>query len=270
MEHMRETKMSAEERQQRILIALDRLSFVTVPNMAKDFGVSEMTMRRDLDKLADAGKLERTHGGAMALHSTDKARLDLVEPTFESRTAISTSEKQAIARFAAGIVTIGQTIALDIGSTCFALAQQLAHEKINVFTNSLKIAVFLAEQKANAYVPPGQIYGSEPSIVGPQAVEHLEKFRFDISFIGISGITEAGFYDYSLEDTNVKRTLVKNSQRSIVLADSSKFDRMSVALICDFEPIESIITDAEPPEWLAEACKAVDTKILVADSKADK
>ena len=261
MEHVRETKMSAEERQQRILIALDRLGFVTVPNMAKDFGVSEMTMRRDLDKLADAGKLERTHGGAMALHSADKLRLDLVEPTFESRAAVSASEKQAIARCAAGIVTAGQTVALDIGSTCFALAQQLAHEQINVFTSSLKIAAFLAEQKANAYVPPGQVHGSEPSIIGPQAVDHLEKFRFDIAFIGISGVAETGFYDYSLEDANVKRTLVKNSQRAVVLADSTKFDRMSVALISDFGPVESIITDTEPPEWLAEACKAADTKI---------
>ena len=265
MTEVRESKMSAAERHHRILQMLEQTGFITVPEMAARCGVSEMTMRRDLDKLSEAGELERTHGGAMAPRSDRKINLDLVEPRFEYRAEIFADEKLAIARRAAREVTRGQTIALDVGSTCFTLAQQLSTLQIRLFTSSLKIAASLSEKRANVYVPPGQIYGSEPSIVGSHAVEHLGNFNFDIAFIGISGVTDTGFYDYSLEDANIKRALVGKSRRIVILADSSKFGRMSVALISDFKPVESIITNAPPPEWLAEICKTSGTRIIIAN-----
>ena len=265
MVEQREIKLSTEARQQRILQTLEHKGFVTVPEMASKCCVSEMTTRRDLDKLAEAGELERTHGGAISLRSGERVSLDLIEPRYESRMEVNAAEKRAIAGCAAEMVGIGQTVALDVGSTCFNLAQHLCDRQINIFTSSLKIAAFLSEKKASAYVPPGQIYGSEPSIVGPQAVDHLANFRFDLAFIGVSGVTEFGFHDYSVEDTNIKRALVNNAQRAIILMDSSKFGRMSVAQISSFDPIEAIIIDASPPGWLVEICKNRDTNITLAN-----
>ncbi|MHC8510042.1 MAG: DeoR/GlpR family DNA-binding transcription regulator [Rhodospirillales bacterium] len=264
MDAVPEAKLQARERHARILEALARDQFVTVPGMAGACRVSEMTMRRDLDKLAEIGRLERTHGGAASLSSNASLGFDLLEPRFESRTAVHTEEKASIARAAARLIEPEQTIALDIGSSTFALARRIAETPLNVFTSSLKIAAYLAEKRPNVYVPAGQVAGSEPSLIGHQAVKHLRTFRFDVAFIGVSSVSENGFYDYSLEDANIKRTLIECAERAVVLIDSSKFGRISVEHVAGFEAVDTVISEARPPAWLRKACAAAQTEIILA------
>ena len=138
---------------------------------------------------------------------------------------------------------------------------------MNVFTTSLKIGMFLAEHTPKVYLPGGLINGSEPSLIGPQAIENLKKYRLDTAFIGVSGVSESGFFDYSLEDTDVKHSLIDVSRQVVVLMDSSKFDRMSVAHVCSFDVVDVVISDKPPPAWFDEACKLSGTKIIVAQGK---
>ena len=232
---------------------LDRVrvsGYVSVPDLANDCSVSEMTMRRDLDLLANKKLIERTHGGAAALDEIATAEFDLVEPAVQMRSGQNRREKSAISKAAAELVFPSQTIALDIGSTTFELANAIAHVPVNVYTNSLSIALRLNTEEPRVYLPAGLVFGTEPSIIGAQAVKHFSQLHFDLAFIGVSGVSDNGFYDYSLEDSEIKRALISCSQKSVVLIDSSKFDRMSVVHVSGFDDIDMIITDNEPPENL--------------------
>lgn len=257
-------KLHAAQRYSLILQALDESGFVTVPEMAEACNVSEMTMRRDLDFLSEKKRLERTHGGASKLDSAGAVIVDLVEPNIAARSVVNSEGKSAIARSAAGLIQPNQTIALDIGTTALCLADLLLDHDVNIYTSSLKIAGVLSGQKPSVFVPGGRIFGSEPSVVGPQTVKGLSDLCFDVVFIGASGITDAGFYDYSLEDTHIKRALIEGSQKVVALIDSTKFNRMSVAKVCALKDVDMLVTDAEPPEQLLETLKAAGVTVQIA------
>ncbi len=259
-----EPKMQAAQRHKRIVDRIRERGFVTVPELAAECSVSEMTMRRDLDNLAERALIARTHGGAALLEGPGALMVDLIEPAFLARTEVNRAEKAAIGKMAARLIDDGQTVALDIGSTALELAHAIANRAINVYTSSLKIAMYLNRQVPNVYVPTGKIVGTEPSIIGAQAVQQIAQLNFDIVFIGVSGCSEGGFYDYSMEDSEIKRALIKCSQKRIVLADSSKFNRMSVVRVSSLEGIDALVTDAEPPENLRKLFDAAGIEVLIA------
>lgn len=257
-------KLHATQRHSLILQALDETGFVTVPEMADACHVSEMTMRRDLDFLSENRRLERTHGGATRLDSKSAVMVDLVEPNIDARSVVNSEGKNAIARCAAELIQPRQTIALDIGTTTLSLASTLLDRDVNIYTSSLKIAGLLAGKKPSVFVPGGRIFGSEPSVVGPQAVRCLNDLCFDVVFIGASGVTDAGFYDYSLEDTHIKRALIEGAQKVVALIDSTKFDHMSVAKICALKEVDLLVTDDGPPQPLLETLKAAGVTVQLA------
>ena len=257
-------KQAITQRHEFILQVLRKDGLVSVPGIASDFGMSEMTVRRDLDKLAERNLLIRIHGGAKSLQHFDGLDVDLVEPSFDERTAKNRRAKAAIAQCALQLVEENQTIALDIGTTVFELAHQLRDLSVRVVTSSLKIAGYLAQSRASVYVPGGQVSGTEPSVIGADAAEHLRSFLFDTAFLGVSGLTADGFYDYSLEDTAIKKVLIGCAQKSVVLLDSSKFERLSVVKISTLERIDVLVTDTPPPVSLHDALDAAGVQVEVA------
>lgn len=259
-----ESKMLATQRHRLIVERIRERGFATVPELAVECSVSEMTMRRDLDQLAERALISRTHGGAALIEGAGALMVDLVEPAFWARTEVNRAEKAAIGRMAASLIDDGQTVALDIGSTALELAHAVAGRAINVYTCSLKIATYLNCHTPNVYVPTGKIVGSEPSIVGAQTVQQIAQLNFDIVFIGVSGCSEGGFYDYSLEDSEIKRALITCSQKRVVLLDSSKFNRMSVVRVSDLAGVDALVTDAEPPKNLRKMFDAAGVDILIA------
>ena len=112
-------------------------------------------------------------------------------------------------------------------------------------------------------MPAGNVRPEELSICGPTAVSHFENFWFDISFIGVSGITRDGFFDYSMDDLDLKRVYVARSTKKIVLCDSSKFHRMSLVQVAPFEAIDMLITDAPPPADIAESLAAKNVEVVI-------
>ncbi len=259
-------KLQAIQRRELVLKALDKTGIVSVPNLAVESGISDMTALRDLDRLAKLGQIERAHGGAVSRNrKKSAAAVDLVEPHIGARTGRDREAKIAIARAAAGLVSAGQAIALDIGSTTFELAAVLSGMTLSVYTNSLRIASYLSEERPSVHVPGGQIHGSEPSVVGPLAVKHFDQLHFDIAFVGVSGVSESGFYDYSLEDTEIKRALIERSQKTVVLIDSSKFGRMSVARVCELREVDLVVSDDAPGPDLQVVLDAAGVEILIAN-----
>jgi DeoR/GlpR family transcriptional regulator of sugar metabolism len=252
-------RVQAAVRHAFILGALDESGAVTVADVAVRLGVSDMTIRRDLDDLEREGRLARTHGGAVSAGaSTERqaARVNhaLAEPTFEARLNKNAAAKRAIAAAAAVTAQGARAIALDVGTTTYLLASLLVDwRQAKIFTNSLRIGARLGEGRAEVYLPGGRLRGDEMSMAGASAIAQFEALWFDVAFIGVSGLTAEGVFDYSLDDTEMKRVYLKRSTRKIVLCDASKFNVMSLVQIAPLAHFDALITDAAPPPDIAAA-----------------
>lgn len=252
-------------RQARILDLLSRQGFLSVGDVAAATGISEITARRDLAELALRGALKRTHGGAMALRNGQAEVFDAFEPAFDARRRRNNDGKSAIARAAAQLVKPGATIALDVGTSTLELARCLTDVgEIKVVTNNLRAASLLADSPHAVYVPGGRVRGKELSIYGPNAAAQIGDYWFDLAFIGVSGITEAGLFDYSPEDTDIKRIYMARARQVAVLCDAQKFGHLSMVQVAELGQFHILVTDASPPEALANALDKSGVRLVVA------
>lgn len=261
---MLEKRLHAKQREDLILDILKKSGFVTVSEIAKRSGVTEMTARRDLDQLATRDQVVRIHGGALHPDNRDSSRFAAIEPSIHERINVNRAGKRAIAERALTYVAADQMIALDVGSTMQTFAELFGDVAARVITCSLPVANRLAQSKTEVYVPGGRIAGLEPCVSGPIAIEHLNEYWIDTLFLGCSGIAPEGFFDYSPEDTQIKKALIKRSKRTIALADISKFGRTSVAHIAALSDIDVIITDARPDSELERWLEANNVALDVA------
>ncbi|NIY98294.1 MAG: DeoR/GlpR transcriptional regulator [Rhodobacteraceae bacterium] len=235
--------------------------FMSSADLAETFKVSEMTVRRDLAELEERGDLRRTHGGAIA--SEPEAETRIAEPFFDERLRRNAEAKARIARAAARLVTAGQITALDVGTTTFELGKLLVAEaQQRVFTNNLRVAAL--DTRAEVYLLGGRLRPNEKSMVGPIALEQARKLWFDIAFIGVSSISPEGIFDYSIEDTEIKRVYMSRATRKVVLADSSKFDEMALVQIGTLGQFDVLVTDEAPGPALAADLAAAKVKVIVA------
>lgn len=268
------TRVQAAVRHAFILDTLADVGAVTVTEVAERLRVSDMTVRRDLTDLERDGRLSRTHGGAVragpaALAEPLRPSRVLDEPSFETRLHKNANAKRAIAAAAAAAAQGALAIALDVGTTTYLLAGLLDERRqLKIFTNSLRIAAKLGDGRAEVYVPGGRLRGDEMSISGPSAIAQFEALWFDVAFLGVSGLTADGVFDYSFEDAEMKRVYLKRSTRKIVLCNSSKFDVMSLVHIAPLSQFDALITDAPPPLRIADALSAAGVAVEVAPAKA--
>ncbi len=232
--------MNAHERQKIILQLITEKGAVTVSDLCEQLGVSDMTIRRDLSVLEQASLLRRIHGGAVS------ARGRSYEPPVLARVQEARAAKQVIGHYAASLVHEGDSIAIDIGTTTLELARNLISLRdITVVTNSLPIANILTDQPGiRLMVCGGIIRPGEHSLIGPVAEYTFSRFYVDIAFIGIGGVDlEAGLTEYNLDDAEVKRHMIRNSQRCVLLTDSRKFGLKTFAHVASLDVVDDIVTD---------------------------
>ncbi len=255
----------ARQRHIHILSRLALAGTVQVAALARDLGVSEMTIRRDLLDLESEGRLTRIHGGAIDTGKNRRTVIDRDEPLFESRMQRNNAAKQRIASAAARLATGAKTIALDVGTTTLLLGMRLHGESAaKIFTNSVRIAADLATHAADVYLPGGRMRPDEMSIGGLTAVRQFEDLWFDVAFVGVSGVTAAGLYDYSFEDADMKRVYLRRSSLKVVLCDSSKFERMSLVHIAPLGDFDVLITERAPPSLIARALADAGVRVDIA------
>lgn len=257
-------RSQGERRRAHIALEIARQGYASASDLARALGVSEMTIRRDLDNLEAQGRLRRAHGGAVGIGAM---RLDLVEPDVAERALRNSREKARIAARAAAMVAPRQFVALDIGSTTLALAQALVGRNVRFLTYSLKIATLLGGAGETVLTPGGKVHGTEPSLVGAMTRRQIEAFNFDLVFIAASGISSSGLHDYSLEDTEIKRVLIERAARVVALLDGTKFDRLSVARICDLDALDALVTETPPDRSLRAALDAAGVALVLADDQ---
>ncbi|MEQ9692534.1 DeoR/GlpR family DNA-binding transcription regulator [Bauldia litoralis] len=256
-------------RKERMTEMIRRRGFMSSSALAAEFGVSEMTVRRDLAELTAQGILIRTHGGAMWREEEALETKGAEEPFFDARMRLNREAKSRIAKSAERLVQKGQAVALDLGTTTYELADRLANRnEIRIITNNLRIATMLASYPVDVYLLGGHVRQNEMSLCGPVAVQQAGKFRFDIAFLGVAALSQGGIYDYAIEEAELKQAFLTQATRRVVLCDSSKFGRVSLVHVARLDAFDTLITDAAPPADIAAALAAAGVETIIAGPSA--
>jgi DeoR/GlpR family transcriptional regulator of sugar metabolism len=235
-----ELNLFTPERRKRIRTVVVEMGRATVPELSQHFGVSEVTIRKDLAWLEGLGQLQRVHGGAVALER------DEIEHNFARREKQQQQEKARIGQVAARLVRDGDTIALDTSSTALALARCLRDRYgLTIITNGLRTAQELAGVEGITILMPGGIVRSESlSLVGDWGVSMLSQIHITRAFLGAQGITTAeGLTDVNAEEVTMKRNMVAAAREVVALVDRTKWGRVALATSCSFEQIDHLVTN---------------------------
>ncbi|MEV6969360.1 DeoR/GlpR family DNA-binding transcription regulator [Hamadaea sp. NPDC051192] len=244
--------MLAAQRQSAILDAVRATGGVRVADLVDRFGVSDMTIRRDLEMLSDRGLILKVHGGATALRPGATE-----EPGFAAKAELHQRQKDAIAEKAAGLVQPGTAIALSAGTTTARLAQRLtAVEGLTVVTNSIPVAELFhrAGRPDQTVVLTGGVRTPSDALVGPIASAAVRSLHVDLLFLGVHGMSaRAGFTTPNLLEAETDRALIDSARRTVVVADSSKWDVVGIATIADLAAAQVLVTDDQLPDEAREA-----------------
>ena len=210
---------------------------VEVVDLARRFAVSEMTVRRDLARLAREGKVTRVHGGAVS---------EREEPPFAAIAAERHAEKQRIGSAAASLVEDGQAVMIDIGTTTLALARHLHGRKLSVITSNLAVVEELQQDPdIELIVLGGVVRRNYRSLVGMLAEDALRQLSADVAFLGASGIREdLSVMDTTLVEVPIKRGMIAASDRTVLLVDAGKFEMTGAMRICGAGELDAVVTDA--------------------------
>jgi DeoR/GlpR family transcriptional regulator of sugar metabolism len=253
--------MIAEERRALLIEKLREDGYIQVTEIADELEISSATIRRDLTQLEDEGYCMRTRGGAV--RSSQSTTLEL---PYELKKQKFVIEKDKIAREAVKLIENGDTLILDSGSTTYALAQLLKDkQRLTIVTNDLQIAISLAANANIHLVCTGGI--SRPNVFtlqGTDVVEFIKKLKVDKTFLGADAIHNDGSIgNVNIEEVAIKQAMINAASTVILLADSSKFELMGFAKVCDLKDIHILITDSNYPKPIQTLLKESGTKLLV-------
>ncbi|MFG3044459.1 DeoR/GlpR family DNA-binding transcription regulator [Streptomyces sp. NPDC048241] len=266
----------AEQRRALIVDEVRRRGGVRVNELTRQLGVSDMTVRRDLDALARQGVLEKVHGGAVPV-----VEASTHEPGFEAKSGLEPTAKEDIARAAARLVAPGSAIALSGGTTTFTLARQLIEvPDLTVVTNSVRVAdVFHTAQRTSGRRPgaatvvlTGGVRTPSDSLVGPVADRAIAALHFDLLFLGVHGISaEAGLSTPNLAEAETNRQLVRSARRVVVVADHTKWGTVGLSSFAALDEVDTLVTDGGlPAEARAEISERLRRLVVAGEPEDDE
>jgi len=232
--------MTLNPRQTALLEEVRSQGFASIDELARKFGVTLQTVRRDVNLLAENGMLARFHGGVRTEDSTTE------NIAYRQRQVLHAAGKARIARAVAAAVPEGCSLILNIGTTVEEIARALVHHRgLRVITNNLHVANILADNPdCEVIVAGGVLRSRDRGIVGEATVEFIRQFKVDIGLIGISGIeTDGTLRDYDFREVKVARTIMEHSREVWLAADASKFNRQAMVELAPLSRIDRLFTD---------------------------
>jgi DeoR/GlpR family transcriptional regulator of sugar metabolism len=254
--------MIVEERRNRLLELVRERGFASLPDLATNLQVSESTVRRDLDYLEEVGSARRTHGGVFYTGAAPKL------PHFEERQPAQWEKKRAIAREAAALIEDGDTVLLDGGSTTYEVARLLVGRSLQVVTNSLPVAnLFASNATTDLVLVGGYVYPRTGVSLGPYANEMLSRINVRRTVLSVAGITERGYFNSNLLLVETERVMIEAADEVIVVADSTKFGRQSLALLSDLGGIDHLVVDEGIANPWREKIQNAGVKLIVANGQ---
>ncbi|MFI6060542.1 DeoR/GlpR family DNA-binding transcription regulator [Streptomyces sp. NPDC051286] len=243
---MTDAGLLAPQRRALILDIVRREGAVRVADLVDQLGVSDMTIRRDLDALARAGSVEKVYGGAVATSGTTAD-----EPGFEAKSRLESTAKAAVATAAAALVEPGSVVAISAGTTTYAVAERLLHvPRLTVVTNSLPVADLLraAGREQGAAAPTLLLTGGAPTrsaaLVGPLADQAIRSLHVDLLVIGAHGVSEhAGLTTPNLAEAQTNQALISSARRVAAVADHSKWGVVGLSRFAALAEIDYFVSD---------------------------
>ena len=249
--------MSLSFRQSDILNIARQDGRVMVDDLALQFGVTVQTIRRDLSELAELGKLDRVHGGAVI-------RSGVSNIGYEDRRALNAEAKSHIASACARDIPDGASVFMNIGTSTEAVARQLVnHKDLMVVTNNMNVANILAENAdCEIVVAGGVLRRSDGGLVGNLTVSTIRQFKFDYAVIGCSALDADGdLLDFDFQEVQVSQTILSQTRRTFLVADQSKFQRAAPARIASLAEVDTFYTDQPLPAVLSARCQEWNTAL---------
>lgn len=254
--------MVSNFRQQEILEIARKEGKVTVDGLAEKYNVTVQTIRRDLSDLADSGRLERVHGGAVLASG-------VVNILYEERRRLNEDAKKSIAVKCAQAIPHNASVFMNIGTSTEAVAHEmLDHQNLLVVTNNLNIAHILsANQTCKIILTGGELRRTDNGIVGNLTADMVKQFKFDHSVLGCSAIDDDGdLLDFDGQEIMVSRVAIQRSRQVMVVADSIKFQRKAPLMICSLRDVDLLFTNVPIPDVLKSTCDDWGLKVVTSEA----
>lgn len=242
--------MNPADRQTEIISIIKERSSVTVKELAGMLQISKETVRRDLSRLAGAGKILKFHGGASLSKMTE-------EGSFQERMSENSAAKILIASKAARLIKPGETVFIDTGSTTLYFTEKISETPhLTVITNSAPIAriIDLSPSQSKAFLLGGEFNGDNQQTFGSLAVSQIRSFRAHHVVLTVTAIDlRTGIMDFCIEEAQLARAMIEQAESVTILVDSSKFGRIAAFEVCGFDLITNLVCDKEPPAEIKNA-----------------
>lgn len=253
--------MNKRERQELTATAVQASGRVRVTELSERTGVSEMTVRRDLEEMEAQGLLVRVHGGAVSTVSRS------FEPGFAARSQRNVAAKERIGAATADLIRDAETLILDAGTTTLQVAKALKPDvRVRVMALSLHIAAALADQPNVTLMIPGAVVRPhERSFIGGMTVRTFEQLTFDTVVLTSGGVDiDAGVTEYEVDDAETKRAALRSARRTIIAADGSKLGAVAFVTLCPIADVDVVVTDSDASPAAVAALRAAGVEVVVA------
>ncbi|MCG6890401.1 MAG: DeoR/GlpR family DNA-binding transcription regulator [Gammaproteobacteria bacterium] len=251
--------MRLQKRQNEILASVKLHGACSIIDLARQFEVSDETIRRNIKPLVRRGLIEKVHGGIVLCQKQEP------EPPFEKRMNERVEAKQLISARVATIIRNGDSIMLDTGSTTAYVARALGeHRNLSVVTNCTEIARTLAREPSNrVHLCGGALRADDWATFGSAAIDFVRQFHVNYALLSIGGVTaDGGFTDYHLEEAEFSRAVIAQAQKTIVVADHSKFGNPNFIKVCDFTEVDMVVVERAPPVDIENALREAGSVVI--------
>lgn len=251
--------MLAIERRREILARLSVSGKVIVSELAKDFDVTEETIRRDLEKLDKEGLASKTYGGAVSKHSS------AIDLPYNVRESVNVEQKQSIADKICEIINDGDRIMADSSSTALYVIKRIKEKKnLTIITNSVKILLELAEKSDWTVLSTGGVLKKGAlSLTGSSAEKMISSYHVDIAICSCKGLDMSlGVTDSNENDSQIKQAMLASAEKRILALDGEKFDKKSFVKVCDATSVDVIVTDSDPSERWVSFCNENNIELI--------
>jgi len=245
-------------RQQQILERITLEGELRVADLKDAYGVTEMTIRRDLEKLEETGSVKRTFGGVIFVGK---------DVALQERTGILTEEKARIGRHAAALISPGESVFIDGGTTTLQVARYMKPDmNVTVVTNSLNVVAELSGKRIPVLMTGGMHIEATNSLVGPIAAQSLAGMAFDRIFLGATGVNvEHGFSNSNIYEAEIKMTAIRQAAETNIVVDRTKFGAKVLFSFAPLSGAQRIVTDRLPDDALCHACREAGVRLEVAE-----
>ena len=231
--------MLVEERRNLLLEVVRSRRFASLPELVQELRVSESTVRRDLEYLEDQGATKRIHGGVLYAGASPKI------PHFDQQDPADWADKRAIAEKAVELIKDGESVLLDGGSTTYEVARLLVGRPLHVVTNSLPVANLLgSDNESDLVFLGGNICSRSGVAMGPLTNRMIGSLRVHKTILSVAGVSEEGFFNNNLLLVETERVMLESADEVIVVADSSKIGRQSLAHLCGLSEVDRLVVDS--------------------------